>query len=272
MKVLLTVTCLLFLCDSVSSSIFNWRIGGGDDDEDIVDWTCSNEIKAWVGEKIKACHDKRKNMFKNNNEPYDDANKITEQLWIGNICAAANRTFLIENNISYVINMASEWRFSDFGWPCIRGANSFSWGLDEVVIHVSSFKFSDSFMNEKRVYGESIGQLTDSYNDKPKDVIRYFDMTSTRLQKLINEDGRNVMVVCNVGKSQSVSAVIRYLMDIRLDGVFYSTTNNIPEMELNYEVTLDYIKRKRLIAQPIRHYERILTGHHDDDNDDIIYL
>ncbi len=205
----------------------------------------SAPAEGWSDEKLQECYNVRKTKF-SPNEPYDNVNKIVDKLWIGNICIAANRTFLFSNNINLVINMASEWDLGDLGWKrdFLRDENIDRFYIDLPEEHIFVGIIS----------AITIGELKDRFDDK--NVKKIFDSVSKMMNSWISLE-LNVLVVCNIGKSRSVSAVIQYLINRHIPVYDVYGERN---MRINYNFMLNKIKMKRPIAQPNSYYEHILKG------------
>lgn len=130
------------------------------------------------------CHDIRLNANYWKDDEYDvynDADLIEDGLYLGNVCAAHNESWLKENNIKLVISVANEWK-SD---TCL---------YTDPSIKSLSFKLDDS-NNEDESKARSI-------LDETALIIR---------EHLKDKMNGNVLVHCNMGISRSSAVVIRYL-------------------------------------------------------------
>lgn len=120
--------------------------------------------------------------------PYNDADLITPNLFLGNVCAAHNDFWLEMNEITMVISVAREWSFLPYHGT--REIKFFHFLLDDSI-------------NED---GESVRNVL-------KEVARLID--SVRNEK--------VLVHCNMGISRSASVVLYYLMEYEMRGISYTT-------------------------------------------------
>ena len=114
----------------------------------------------------------------NDDDVYNDADLITKGLYLGNVCAAHDEQWLIDNDISVVISVAKEWK---------PGACRF-----ESLI--------------KQLYYD-----IDDRNDEDEErVTRQFDEVARVIDYHIKQE-ENVLIHCNMGISRSTTAVVRYL-------------------------------------------------------------
>ncbi len=115
----------------------------------------------------------------NKHDVYNDADLIEERLYLGNVCAAHNNTWLKLNNITLTVSMALERASS-----CEKTK-----GLMREV----SFSLDDGEADENEV----IGIL-----NKASDIIEK--------HMGIPQNG-NILVYCNMGISRSTSVVLAFL-------------------------------------------------------------
>jgi protein tyrosine phosphatase len=128
------------------------------------------------------CTDEQCNIMRliNNKTIYNDADLIIDNIYLGNICAAHNLTWLNENNISFIINVASEWNEISY-----EGKNTYY------------FPFDDSINLDMKKTRQLINKVT---NLLVNHVI------------FIADNGiSNILVHCNMGISRSGTILIRYL-------------------------------------------------------------
>ncbi len=262
---MLNILSLLFLMLNINFSSSSSLSDDSNDIkyEDVVFTRTEGWSGGWSDEEIKKCHENRKQAF-SSTKPYNNADEIIPHLWIGNICTAANDTFLFEERISIVINMASEWDFLELGWRSYKS-----------LMTPFRYYIRDPPNDAKRketTLGISIGNLKDGLKDK--DVLEHLKEASRLIKSFIEYD-LNVLVVCNVGKSRSVTAVIHYLMNLKklygfailTDPDYVNLVNKaIPVNDYTtslshvYDIFLQFIKKKRPVAQPNILYEHILKG------------
>jgi predicted protein tyrosine phosphatase len=114
----------------------------------------------------------------NLNEEYHHADKIIDNIYLGDVCAAHNRTWLQEHNISLVINVAVEWIMIE-----IQRATD--------IIH---YAFDDStdlgIMETRRMINNITSRLIEEVSARPHSAI---------------------LVHCNMGVSRSATVLVRYL-------------------------------------------------------------
>lgn len=127
------------------------------------------------------CEDIRKNAnyWKPDEfDVYNDADLIIDGLYLGNVCAAHNETWLKENDIGLIINVAREWKNSG----------------DCTSVKQVSFDLDDSNSEDedkaRQMLGEAALLIRNYLNVKKKG---------------------NVLVHCNMGISRSSSVVLRYM-------------------------------------------------------------
>ncbi len=114
----------------------------------------------------------------NNKTIYNDADFIIDKIYLGNICAAHNLTWLNENNISIIINVASEWNKKSH-----EGKDSYY------------FPFDDSIHLDMKKTRQLINKIT-----------------NLLVNHVIDNNGiSNIFVHCNMGISRSGTILIRYL-------------------------------------------------------------
>jgi protein-tyrosine phosphatase len=117
----------------------------------------------------------------NNKTIYNDADLIIDnivKIYLGNICAAHNLTWLNENNISIIINVASEWKEISY-----EGKDSYY------------FPFEDSINLDMKKTRQLINTITNL-------LVNHV---------IFNNGISNILVHCNMGISRSATILIRYL-------------------------------------------------------------
>jgi protein tyrosine/serine phosphatase len=108
---------------------------------------------------------------------YNNADRIIDNIYLGDVCAAHNRTWLVDNNISFVFNVASEWN------------NTTYHGIELLY-----FPFDDAT------------------NLDIKSTRRLINNIASRLVDIvIDHSTSNILVHCNMGISRSSAVVVRYL-------------------------------------------------------------
>jgi serine/threonine/tyrosine-interacting-like protein 1 len=114
-------------------------------------------------------------------DAYNDADLIIDGLYLGNVCAAHNESWLKENNIQLIITIAKEWKDSD---QCTNGEG------------IKSAHFD----------------LDDSVNEDEHKTRTVLDNAALLIKKhLSRKENGNALVHCNMGISRSSSVVLRYL-------------------------------------------------------------
>lgn len=114
----------------------------------------------------------------NDDDVYHDADLITKGLYLGNVCAAHDEQWLIDNHITVVISVAKEWK---------PGACRFESSIKQLYYDI------------------------DDRNDEDEErVTRQFDEVARVIDHHIKQE-ENVLIHCNMGISRSTTAVVRYL-------------------------------------------------------------
>lgn len=119
-----------------------------------------------------------------NESVYNDADHIIDGVYLGNICAARNRSWLHVTGVQLVINVAEEWD----DW--IRAKQQLGGGS----IRYRSFPFDDVVSLDQEVAFALIDRVARLLLDESDLHCRY-----------------PILVHCNMGISRSASVVIRYL-------------------------------------------------------------
>lgn len=120
----------------------------------------------------------RSNEWKKMTDSYNDADYIIDNIYLGNICAAHNVTWLSEKNISYIFNVAQEWDSVIY-----EGIELFYFPLDDEVT-----------LNEKNTR-------------------QYINKITNKLIETTMNNG-SILIHCNMGISRSSTILVRYLQII----------------------------------------------------------
>jgi predicted protein tyrosine phosphatase len=110
------------------------------------------------------------------NDPYNDADLIIDRLYLGNVCAAHNTTWLKEHNIGLIISVASEWQ------EACSDVKLLSYNLDD--------RNSENETKVREIFEEVVFII---------------------VEYLSNPDNSNILVHCNMGISRSSSVVLAFL-------------------------------------------------------------
>lgn len=113
----------------------------------------------------------------------NDADHIIDNIYLGNVCAAHDESWLNEARISVVFNMATEWVSSR---------------EDETTVKYTGIEYLPFAMEDRTSLDE---EATKEYLNK---VARHLILKA-------RETESNVLVHCNMGISRSTSVVLRYL-------------------------------------------------------------
>ena len=108
-------------------------------------------------------------------DTYNDADLIGRGLYLGNVCAAHNETWLRTHRVDLVISVAREWRE-----PCVTAVETVAYDLDD----------------------------SNSENEAKTRVI--FDAAVAPITQRLSRN-QTVLVHCNMGISRSASVVLAYL-------------------------------------------------------------
>lgn len=121
---------------------------------------------------------------------YNDADQITKNIFLGNVCAAHNDSWLDEENITVVISVASEWPELLY-----RGKR---W------VQFYHFPMEDTSLQSERV------------------VRRTMRVLATLIHHLLtDEEDNSILVHCNMGISRSSAVVIHYLQEYEMSSSRY---------------------------------------------------
>lgn len=110
---------------------------------------------------------------------YNDADSITNGLYLGNVCAAHNLTWLEKHHITLIVSIAREW--PSYTCPDVQKVKQISYTLDDSQYEVE---------------------------ENAKDIL---EKGSLLIKNHIDNNIGNILVHCNMGISRSTSLVIRYL-------------------------------------------------------------
>ena len=158
----------------------------------------ANTVKLYLNDKLYAIEEKgdwvekcqleRKERFTSTNEEYDDyraADAILPMVWLGNVCAATNITFLNANGITNVLSVAKQWRI----------------------------KYNDDDEMEKGIKFVHLKDLRDSSRC---DSFEKSGETFEKVSDIIYENvfkKEKTLIHSNAGISRSTSGLIKYMMD-----------------------------------------------------------
>lgn len=125
-------------------------------------------------------------------DPYHDADMVYYGIYIGNVCAAHNDTWLDQNGITLVISVASEWHSLPY-----EGKR---------LVEFSYYPMEDDLLGD-------INRLKKLWKE-----------ISYRMHNHLELDKENkVLVHCNMGISRSASVVLWYLQHLELITTPYAT-------------------------------------------------
>lgn len=110
---------------------------------------------------------------------YHDADLIIDRLYLGNVCAAHNTTWLKEYKIGLIISVASEWQEA-----CDNG----------IDVKLLSYDLDDK-------NSENVTKVREIFNEVALLISGYLN----------NPDNPNILVHCNMGISRSASVVLAFL-------------------------------------------------------------
>jgi hypothetical protein len=138
------------------------------------------EVVGGLYQNPQECHQLRYERARDMRWPwpldhYHMADEVATRIWVGSVCAAMDTDFLKERNISLVISMADEWRFT---------------GTREGITYMSA------------------PDLHDSSSDDPSLLLQRLEEVYTR----VTADSRHVLIYCNMGISRSATAAIYTIM------------------------------------------------------------
>lgn len=124
-------------------------------------------------------------------DPYNDADLIVPGLYLGNVCAAHNDSWLDEEKITAVISVAREW--STLPYEGGRAIEFYHYPMD------------------------------DTSTQHERTVRRMIRNVSTLIDQLVTmgEGEARILVHCNMGISRSSTVVIHYLQEYVQPGATY---------------------------------------------------
>jgi len=129
-------------------------------------------------------------------DPYNDADLVYHQIYLGNVCAAHNDSWLDQVGITLVVSVASEWSFLPY-----QGQRNIEFEYYEM---------------EDVAFGDIKG------------IKKLWKEISYRIHNHLQEDDTHkVLVHCNMGISRSSSVVLWYLQHLELITTPYETLEGI---------------------------------------------
>lgn len=152
-------------------------------------------------------------------DEYNDADFIVDHLYLGNVCAAHNESWLRAHNVTYVVSMAHEWDQWDV-------ANT------PPGIRFMHFSLEDSVLEDETEVSSTLDHVASLINDC---------VTAIRAE----DSSQAVLVHCNMGISRSSAAVIAYLQRYRWP-------------HRSYAKILAIVKARRPVVRPNNLYSRLL--------------
>jgi len=157
-------------------------------------------------------------------DPYNDADAIVPRLYVGNVCAAHNASWLRAHRVTIVISVAREWPslplFND------EGDDSGS------VTHFHYFDLDDVVQQDETLAGDVLNEAAT--------LIHRYRSTETDQR----HDG--ILVHCNMGISRSASVVLAYLQRYQWP-------------RLGHDKILRRMRAARPVVRPNNLFGRLLT-------------
>ncbi len=114
--------------------------------------------------------------------PYNDADHIIDGIYLGNVCAAHNDSWLDEHGITMVISVAAEWNELPY-----RG---------ERKIQFHYFELDDS--------------VTEKFDKSTKVFDDIADIIHNENERSTDDEPTAILVHCNMGISRSTSSLMAY--------------------------------------------------------------
>lgn len=148
---------------------------------------------------IQQCHDERAVHPLASGNIYNDADQINSFIWLGNVCASRNESFLRENNIGLALSVADEWSIDGY-WES---------GLFRI--------------NYMYVPG-----LRDSPYEKLGNVVGSVAFALKIINEQKKRDG-NILIYCNMGISRSTTIVAAALLEEMCFDNFYGVLEMLRE-------------------------------------------
>jgi hypothetical protein len=140
-------------------------------------WTCC--VSVFAAEDCEALRKRSEKWLDGRPAPVRDADEVMPGIWLGNVCAAQNESFLTTNAIQAVINVAMEWRGL---------CNTHAGG--EIAFHCFSL---------------------DDITIQSETLVRYVIEEAAAMLRNYAEQNVPVLVHCNMGISRSTAVVLRYM-------------------------------------------------------------
>lgn len=152
----------------------------------------SQDSKKVTPQECEVIKDRAVHWKPSPSDPYHDADLVYYGIYVGNVCAAHNDSWLDETGITMVISVAREWSVLPYG--------------GRRVVEFGYYPMDDfSFGNEK-------------------EVKKLWKEVSYRMHNHLREDQTNrILVHCNMGISRSASVVLWYLQHLELITTPYPT-------------------------------------------------
>lgn len=152
-------------------------------------WTGGGGVRIVQGELVSAenckqIRERSQSWKPKSDDPYNDADHIIDNIYLGNVCAAHNESWLVEHKIGIVVNMALEWATKNISYT-------------DDIIYISR-TLDDTTSQDG---SESLDYLNSATDDLMVAIERV----------ALSGGNNNVLVHCNMGISRSTSVVISYM-------------------------------------------------------------
>jgi hypothetical protein len=160
-------------------------------------------------------------------DKYNDADLIVNGLYLGNVCAAHNDSWLDQHKITMVISVAKEW--SDLPYK----------GERKIDFHY--FDVDDSVGEDAKRVAHIFDEIALLIHTELRPSVEHWTVNRNTITPVI-------LVHCNMGISRSTSVVLTYLQKYHLTA-----------KKKSYSRLLRLVKTRRPVAKPNNLFGRILT-------------